>query len=117
MNELAPGVPNVHADITALKPIDERVDLEEHPSQVININGQYNYFTYSWMVEADEASAKNYAALGGLSAIIAVCAYLTLGTKLVKFIQFFVTRKQYKRLDYAIKAAADDVTPIPGTIN
>ena len=48
----------------------------------------------------------NYAAMITFVAIIAVCVYLLVGTKLVRFIQFFLTKKHYKRLTIKVEAAA-----------
>ena len=48
----------------------------------------------------------NYAAMVTFLAIIAVCVYLLAGTKLVRFIQFFLTKKHYKRLTIKVEAAA-----------
>ena len=48
----------------------------------------------------------NYAAMITFVAIIAVCVYLLVGTKLVRFIQFFLTKKHYRRLTIKVEAAA-----------
>ena len=58
------------------------------------------------MQDPEGASAMNYAAMITFVAIIAVCVYLLVGTKLVRFIQFFLTKKHYKRLTIKVEAAA-----------
>jgi hypothetical protein len=54
------------------------------------------------MQDPDQMSATNWAVLGSFAGVIAVLIYLFTGTKLVKFIQFFLTKKQYKRLKFSI---------------
>ena len=103
MYENEDGKVNEHPELTALKPPDAHKDLKAHPSSSFNINGDYNYFTYGWMREAEESPAKNWQLLGALCAIIAVCALLLICTKLVKFVQFFIAKKQYKRINVTIK--------------
>ena len=53
-----------------------------------------------------ETTTANWLLLGSFAAIIAVLAYLIAGTKLVRFIQFFITRKHYKRLNFSIEQSA-----------
>ena len=55
------------------------------------------------MKESEQVSTVNYVALGSLIVIIAACIYFIVGTKLVKFIQFFLTRKDYEKLNITIK--------------
>lgn len=55
------------------------------------------------MQEAEPTSAMNIAAFMTLLAIVAAIGYLLAGTKLLKFIQFFITKKQYKRLNMNLK--------------
>ena len=47
-------------------------------------------------------SAINYTLIGAYACIIAVCIYLLTGTRLVKFIQFFAIKQQYKNLKISI---------------
>ena len=58
------------------------------------------------MRDPEGASAMKYGAMITFVAIIAVCVYLLVGTKLVRFIQFFLTKKHYKRLTIKVEAAA-----------
>ena len=51
------------------------------------------------MQEVESTSAMNIGAFTALFALIAATGYLLAGTKLLKFIQFFLTRKHYKRLN------------------
>lgn len=74
-----------------------------HPSKVIEATNQANYYKYGWMQEAEPTSAMNIAAFMTLLAIVAAIGYLLAGTKLLKFIQFFITKKQYKRLNMNLK--------------
>ena len=70
---------------------------------MLDINEDFNYYRYSWMTEPEQVSTTNYMVLGTLAAIIAVIVYFIVGTKLVKFIQFFLTKKQYRKLSIKIK--------------
>ena len=45
----------------------------------------------------------NIAAFLTLLAVALAIGYLVTGTKLLKFIQFFLTKKQYKRLNMSLK--------------
>ena len=90
------GRPNPHPELTALKPIEERAKQEGHPSQVINIEGTYNYYTYSWMVpegESETVTVENWAWLGAIAGLFAVLLLLVASTRLVKFLQFFLAKK------------------------
>ena len=83
------GRPNPHPELTALKPIEERAKQEGHPSQVINIEGTYNYYTYSWMVAKDETevvTVENWAWLSAISGLFAMLLILVASTRLVKFL-------------------------------
>ena len=86
MRETANGTPNEHPELTAMKSVQERRENEMHPSQIHNIGESFNYYTYGWMREQNGASTMNYVALITFVAIIAVCVYLLVGTKLVRFI-------------------------------
>lgn len=61
--------------------------------------------------DADSVSVANYAAFGSLLLLIAVIVYILTGTKLVKFVQFFITRKDYSNLEIVVSRSgptADD---------
>ena len=88
-----------------LKPFSERAQQKTHPSQILDAAFQSNYYEYPWMQKAEATSAMNFAAFGALAALILVCAYLLAGTKLLKFIQFFLTQKHYKRLQMNVRQA------------
>ena len=91
-----------------MKPVKERHENELHPSQVLDINEGINYYTYSWMLvdDGESLTATNYIAFGSILLIIAVTLYFILGTKLVKFIQFFVTKKHYSNLGIKVRMEA-----------
>ena len=106
MHEMADGTENRYAERTSMKPVKERHENELHPSQVLDINEGINYYTYSWMLDDGESppiTATNYIAFGSILLIIAVTLYFILGTKLVKFIQFFVTKKHYSNLGIKVR--------------
>ena len=89
-----------------LKPPDQRSEQELHPSQIIEASSQVNYYKYGWMANVEPTSALNYTALASLAALIAICVYLLVCTKLLRFIQFFLLQKQYKRLNLKISHSA-----------
>ena len=91
MHETANGVLNEHPDLTSMLPVQIRQENELHPSQVLDINKDFNYYTYGWMKDPESATASNYITFGSLLLIIAVVLYFITATKLVKFIQFFLT--------------------------
>ena len=106
MEEMADGAENPHPEKTSMKPVQERHENELHPSQVLDINEGINYYTYGWMQDPMSATAANYIAFGSILLLIAVILYFIIGTKLVKFIQFFITKKHYSNL--AIKVRIED---------
>ena len=79
------------------------MDHEAHPSQIIEASSQYNYYKYGWMQEPEPTSAMNIAAFLTLLVLVAATGYLLAGTKLLKFIRFFLTKKQYKKLNISLK--------------
>ena len=105
MNQMANGAPNPHPDLTVMKPAATSTGSYEghHPAEVADLSSEVNYYKYPWMDDGGELSAINWALLGTFAVIIAVCVYLLAGTKLVKFIQFFLAKKQYKRLKISIE--------------
>ena len=58
------------------------------------------------MEDTESTSVLNYSALGSMAALIVICAYLLAGTKLLKFIQFFMLKKQYKHLEMRISPSS-----------
>ena len=115
MQEMANGAENLHPEKTSMKPVQERHENELHPSQVLDINEGINYYTYGWMQDPASATAANYVAFGSILLLIAVTLYFIIGTKLVKFIQFFITQKHYSNL--AIKVRIEDKEQAAGTVN
>lgn len=55
------------------------------------------------MQEAEPTSAMNISVFCTLIALVLLIGYLLTGTKLLKFIKFFLTKKQYKRLNISLK--------------
>ena len=115
MQEMANGAENSHPEKTSMKPVQERHENELHPSQVLDINEGINYYTYGWMQAPESATTENYLAFGSILLLIAVTLYFIIGTKLVKFIQFFLTQKHYSKL--AIKVRIEDKEQAAGTAN
>lgn len=113
MQEMANGAENSYPEKTSMKPVQERHENELHPSQVLDINEGINYYTYGWMQTPESATTENYLAFGSILLLIAVTLYFIIGTKLVKFIQFFLTQKHYSNL--AIKVRIEDKEQANGT--
>ncbi len=106
MIETESGELNKHPELTVLKPPDDRANQELHPSQIIEASSEANYYKYGWMEDAETTSPINYTAIGSIAALIAICTYLLAGTKLLKFIQFFLLKKQYKHLSLKISQSS-----------
>ena len=66
------------------------------------MNDGWHYYNYGWMSKTESPSVTNYVAIGTLAVVLVALVYLLAGTKLVKFIQFFLTKKNYKRLDIKV---------------
>ena len=65
---------------------------------MLDINDNFNYYEYGWMNESEGASVANYVALGSLIGLLGVCVYFVAGTRLLRFIQFFLINKHYANL-------------------
>ena len=72
---------------------------------MLNIEGSYNYYTYSWMQEDQEVTSLNWAWLGVFGGIFAVCFFLIACSKMLKFFQFFMAKRQYEKLDFKFSLA------------
>ena len=62
---------------------------------------------------AEPTSAMNIVSFLTLIMLLAAIGYLLAGTKLLKFIQFFLTKKQYKRIKMTLKAEHPNVAENP----
>ena len=83
-----------------------------HPSQAVDVESEYNYYQYSWMKDPEEVSTLNKVALASLAGLIAVCIVLLVATKLLRFIQFFIAKKQYAQIDISV-VPDEDEQPFP----
>lgn len=113
MDKMANGALNPHPDLTVMRPSATSRSSQEghHPAEIVDLSSEVNYFTYPWMEEGGGLSAMNWVLLSTFAVIIAVCVYLLAGTKLVKFIQFFLAKKQYKRLEISIEERQPEMQP------
>ena len=108
MTQTESGHVNQQAAFTALKPLEERAAIAKHPSQVLDPNLPDNFYRYGWVAPSDTVSATNYAVFGSFAAVIAASIYLVAGTKLVKFIQFFLTKRHYAHLTISVEQPEND---------
>ena len=105
MYETEEGEENQHPELSALKPVQERQVKEQHPSQVLDVNDNFNYYKYGWMKESEQASVSNYVAFGAIIGLSISCIYFFAGTKLLRFIQFFLLKKKYEKLNIKVTRA------------
>ena len=108
MYETEEGVENPYPELTALKPVQERQQNERHPSEVLDVNDNFNYYKYGWMEESQEASFSNYVALGSIIGLLVSCIYFFIGTKLLRFIQFFLLKKKYEKLTIKVTLVSQE---------
>ena len=53
MYETVDGELNKYPEITAMKPAQLRQENEIHPSEVLDINDDFNFYRYSWMADSE----------------------------------------------------------------
>ena len=107
MYQTGDGSANEHPELTALKSIQEREHNEKHPSEVLDVNDDFNYYKYGWMKESSEANQENYAVFGTINGLSVAIVYFFAGTKLLRFLQFFLLKKKYEGLTFKVSLAPE----------
>lgn len=100
------GSLNEHPEFTAMKLLEERSDDQRHPSEILDLNNHKNYYKYGWMGHNDQEVTLNInTVLCGLLAVSLLSFYLIAGTKLLRFLQFFLVEKRFTQLSFSVSLA------------